>query len=220
MIVTCPDCATRYLVDPGALGASGRVVRCANCAHTWHQTPPEDVPRRIELPPLDAEPTEGSETRIQLPAVAQRPRPALRYIVGWLVMLVILVGIGAGLFLERGRIVATWPVVAGLYQAIGLPVTPAEKIFETRNVQTQRVTENDLPTIVVTGEVVNLSPMTRAAPKVKVSLNDVNDHELQAWTVPLTEDRLLPGQSVPFRTSIAQPNAAAVAVSVAIVGGG
>ena len=220
MIVTCPDCATRYLVDPRALGASGRVVRCANCAHTWHQTPPEDVPRRIESPPLDPEPMERSETRIQLPAVTRRPRPALRYIVGWLVMVVILVGVGAGLVHERGRIVATWPALAGLYQAIGLPVPPAERIFEARNLQTQRVTENDLPTIVVTGEVVNLSPMTRAAPKVKVSLNDVNDHELQAWTIPLVEDRLLPGQSVPFRTSIAQPNAAAVAVSVALVGGG
>ena len=44
MIVTCPACTTRYLVDPRALGDAGRVVRCANCSKTWHQTPPEDLP--------------------------------------------------------------------------------------------------------------------------------------------------------------------------------
>lgn len=219
MIVTCPGCGIRYLVDPHALGVSGRIVRCANCAQTWLQMPPEDMPRRIELPSLDGEPMAPGGTRIQLPAVARPPRPALRY-AGWLVMVLVLGGAGAGLFVERGPIVQTWPVAAGLYQAIGLPVPPAEKVFETRNLKTDRVTENDLPTIVVTGEVVNLSPVTRAAPKVKVSLDDVNDHELQTWTIPLTEDRLLPGQSVPFRTSITQPNVAAVAVSVTLVGGG
>src|SRR5271166_4304795 len=49
MIVTCPACATRYLVDPRALGSAGRTVRCANCAQTWHQTPPEDLPLTVAL---------------------------------------------------------------------------------------------------------------------------------------------------------------------------
>lgn len=43
MIVTCPACATRYVVDPAAIGSDGRTVRCANCRHEWFQTVPEDV---------------------------------------------------------------------------------------------------------------------------------------------------------------------------------
>jgi predicted Zn finger-like uncharacterized protein len=43
MIATCPACATRYVVDPVALGAAGRAVRCARCRNTWHLTPPEDA---------------------------------------------------------------------------------------------------------------------------------------------------------------------------------
>src|SRR5258708_33935711 len=49
MIVTCPVCSTRYLVDPRALGSAGRLVRCANCSHTWQQAPAADAPRRVDL---------------------------------------------------------------------------------------------------------------------------------------------------------------------------
>ena len=44
MILTCPSCATRYVVDPKAIGASGRTVRCARCHKSWHQDVPEDLP--------------------------------------------------------------------------------------------------------------------------------------------------------------------------------
>lgn len=219
MIVTCPECATRYLVDPRALGASGRTVRCANCAQTWYQTPPDDAPRRIELPPIEPIAIERPETRIQLPAVAKPRRSGALRSIGWVAMVVVLLAVGAGLVVERGAIVALWPTAEGLYEAVGLTLPAAEKVFDLRNIDTKDATENDQPTIIVTGEVVNLTPVTRTAPKVKVTLNDVNDHELLAWTIPLTEDRLLPGQSVPFRTTSSRP-LGAVAVSVAVVGGG
>lgn len=50
MIVTCPLCATRFLIDPRALGIAGRSVRCTHCNHVWMQLPAEDAPRRVDLP--------------------------------------------------------------------------------------------------------------------------------------------------------------------------
>lgn len=36
MILQCPNCDARFLVDASVLGAEGREVRCAKCSHQWH----------------------------------------------------------------------------------------------------------------------------------------------------------------------------------------
>jgi predicted Zn finger-like uncharacterized protein len=56
MIVSCPSCATRYLIDPTALGGEGRTVRCAKCGHSWHERPPADMPKRVDILPPDDQP--------------------------------------------------------------------------------------------------------------------------------------------------------------------
>ena len=48
MILTCPQCKTKFSVPTTALGEEGRKVRCTLCEHTWFQTPngvkPQDEP--------------------------------------------------------------------------------------------------------------------------------------------------------------------------------
>lgn len=41
MILECPECKARYAIPDHAIGAAGRTVRCAKCAHSWFQAPPE-----------------------------------------------------------------------------------------------------------------------------------------------------------------------------------
>src|ERR1700676_2284991 len=49
MIVSCPSCKTRYLVDDAVLGeAAERRVRCANCGNLWsHSTKAEAIPAAV-----------------------------------------------------------------------------------------------------------------------------------------------------------------------------
>jgi predicted Zn finger-like uncharacterized protein len=49
MILTCPECGTRYVVKDGAVPPGGRQVRCASCKHSWHQDP-ELADPRIDTP--------------------------------------------------------------------------------------------------------------------------------------------------------------------------
>ncbi|MDA5192600.1 MJ0042-type zinc finger domain-containing protein [Govanella unica] len=43
MILTCPNCATRFALDPARLGVQGRTVRCARCLNTWFAEAPDDL---------------------------------------------------------------------------------------------------------------------------------------------------------------------------------
>lgn len=49
MILECPSCENRYLVDPRALGKAGRTVRCAKCKHQWFAEPAAREPEEDVL---------------------------------------------------------------------------------------------------------------------------------------------------------------------------
>src|SRR5262245_2323242 len=105
MIVSCPSCSTRYIVDPKALGATGRMVRCANCKNTWMQAPPADMPKPVDLdpPPDSVRPIPAGSN---LPAFPQPKRTGPGEAIGWLVFLVVLIGGAIGLYAGRNDVVA------------------------------------------------------------------------------------------------------------------
>ncbi|MBL4854624.1 MAG: zinc-ribbon domain-containing protein [Robiginitomaculum sp.] len=43
MILTCPDCATRFKIADDAIGPNGRTVRCSQCSTTWFVAAEPDV---------------------------------------------------------------------------------------------------------------------------------------------------------------------------------
>lgn len=211
MIVTCPACSTRYLVDPRALGSAGRTVRCANCANTWHQVPPEDFPQSVELLPDDIG-ASLSNPRFPPPALLPPPRAAI--ITPWrLLTALIVVGIIAA-FVARASVVAFWPPAAKLYSMVGLAVKPSALGLEFRKTSPRRDVENGVPVLIVEGEVANISNTAVDVPNLKVVLSDRNGNEVQSWSFSVTEPRLMPGASEPFRTSILRPSTSAANVVV------
>lgn len=50
MIVSCPNCSTRYVLDAAVLRPPGRHVRCARCQTTWFQEPALDLGAEAIVP--------------------------------------------------------------------------------------------------------------------------------------------------------------------------
>jgi len=222
MILTCPQCSTRYLVDARALGETGRRVRCAHCATTWHQAPPEEGPPPADVlrtpePEVVPAPTLSAATRTQLPALS--PERRRRSILGPLAVAVALVLIiGAGTWFTKDMAASRWPSLVPYYRMIGLPVeTGEEKIFDIKVAKPKRDPDNG---IVIEGDLVNVSGYERPVPRLRATLLDNDKHPLQSWSFTVSDDRLQPNASIPFRTSIAQPNPDATAVEITVADGG
>ncbi|OUS12164.1 hypothetical protein A9Q97_06525 [Rhodospirillales bacterium 47_12_T64] len=56
MIVSCPECDSKFRLAPEALGDKGRKVRCKSCRHTWLQVPDTEPDTEIEIASPSANP--------------------------------------------------------------------------------------------------------------------------------------------------------------------
>jgi predicted Zn finger-like uncharacterized protein len=208
MIVTCPACRTRYLVDERALsGTVGRPVRCAHCGNTWQQRP---------------EPTYAEPARAEPPlAVPPRPAPpAPRRSHGgtgalWLVLLVVIAALGAAAVIGRRQVVARFPQTAPAYAFLGLPVARSESGLKIRKIEPTRSGDG----LVIEGEIANIGKVPRAVPRLRVALRDARDREVQSKIIAPPQSRLKPGEIEHFKTVFERPNEAATGVLVTFASG-
>jgi predicted Zn finger-like uncharacterized protein len=175
MIITCPDCATRYHLDPVALTPAGRTVRCASCGHRWQARPPADAPMLVEAVQAPA-PEALALRRPGLPP-GRAPRKGAASVAAWLAAVVVVV-LGAGGFLGRDEIVAAFPASAEVYAKLGFPVATGFGL-EFEGISSQRFAERGVSILVVEGRIVNVSGRERAVPPVRVTLLDASGRSLQ-----------------------------------------
>jgi len=234
MIVSCPTCATRFGVDAAALGPSGRKVRCARCFAVWHQAPeagtvfapimPEAPPPAYAAPePLPNFMVENSvvaavEERAEIDdfVFIRRPTPPkpvktrnLGAIAALGSSVVAIMIIGAVVVLGRGNIVARWPILNAAYAAVGLQAEPIGTGLELRGINSAMVPAGGKVSLVVAGEVANISSIPRSVPPLTIHLRDGTNKVIASWKIFPAPGKLPPGETMPFQTSMASPPAAA-----------
>ena len=128
MILSCPDCSTRFAIDADKLGPDGRRVKCGKCAHVWFESAPvADAEPEAAEPPLRVTPLEPEEQSSipvrNLPAV-QRARKARSARTGWIVSIILLAGILAALWFGREQIARAVPEAESVYAAVGIAAFP------------------------------------------------------------------------------------------------
>lgn len=199
MIITCPSCQTQYRIQPAALGAAGRTVRCAGCGHRWFVEPPgEPVPP----PPLPAAPVEPRATTTTARG-AEGPPARKGSPVAWL-LLTLLVLLLAALVAGRNEIVAQFPAALPYYEQLGLPVNPPLAL-EFRDLVSEERDEGGRKVLVVRGIIQNVSGQERQLPPIRVALLDERGKEIDFDLFDPPRPTLGPGGSAPFDVQLGTP---------------
>lgn len=214
MILTCPACATRYLVDPADLGRGGRHVRCARCGHVWLQNAPSEAPERIDLTAFEPAPPPPADGPVHLPAVLDAPNERA-VLAGWAAFVLALLLLLAGLYAFRHPITATWPATARLYDALSLPVNARD--LALREIGYERRQEEGKTVLVIRGTIVNDTGRPRDVPPLRLSLHDLADREIRHWTVPPPTRRLAAGARTRFTVRLSDLPSAAQDIEIAFV---
>lgn len=173
MILECPACHNRYLVDKRAIGAGGREVRCAKCKHQWRAMPLAlEAASQPEIPLEPADPEirpipEGSSVPV-IPAKAKRKgwKLAMATATSFLVFLAI-----AALYF-RPLIVHMLPVSAKVYDMLGIydttGIVMAEIAYHKDAYEKEDPRLKDLHRI--SGYFVNTGSEPRHLPMLSISL--------------------------------------------------
>ncbi len=203
MILTCPACSSRYLIEPASLGASGRTVRCAACGHRWFAEPPNDAPRHAVAEP--SSPGDGEVAAVAAPAARadEATGRSSRRLIGWLALALVVLVI-AGAVVGRNEIVAQVPEAASIYRKLGLSVTVPFGL-EFRDVTSTRLDEGGVAVLVVEGEIVNITGGSRTVPSVRVALLDEAKRELEHEIVAAAERAVDGGETTRFVARMVNP---------------
>jgi len=212
MILVCPTCRTRYLVEDEAVGRpSGRTVRCASCGHSWHYMPPSPAPllrlrERLQTPP----PSEVAVTPRPAITAPTPPRHRRRSGLGWVFLILLIGAVVVAAIFTRERIVALWPPAAQIYDLVGLKLLPLGVGLDITNITSTRNADG----LVVEGDISNKTGAPLAVPHLRVALRDVDKKELIFKVVDPPRERLLPGETSHFVVAFLPAPDTAVGVMV------
>ena len=205
MILTCPECSTRYSSKADTIGPNGRTVRCAKCGTSWFVGAEAVDPDALALKDnvtvvLEAEPTPvdmgraataveilpvtttGAHVSLRDRAEAEkRARRRKAILAIWAVPLVLL-GIAAVLaFSFRQEIVNRMPEAASLYQGLGLNVKTAGLDIAAPTTEIAQIEGEDV--LIVTTEVMNRRARAQVMPMLALSLHNRNGDAVAEWFV-------------------------------------
>ncbi|MCC9620778.1 zinc-ribbon domain-containing protein [Thalassospira sp. MA62] len=159
-----------------------------------------------------------------------KPQPKKKKgVVGWIVFLVIVVGIVAGGYFAKDPLIKLWPPIAKVYDMVGLAVPHVGEGLDIRELPPTREEEDGVDVLVVRAEVVNIVDEPRPLPYLLIELLDPLDRVVQRKKVPLIydettvqsgtdhplEEQLLPvGETLTVETKIRRPNPTATRLQV------
>ncbi len=226
MILTCPECASRYFVDDARIGPEGRKVRCASCGHAWREPAPTlegatdslpFSPATVELAPDSVKPRAARDdvsSRLRDEAAEKRKtRQAAAVGAVWAVLGAGFCILALGAVLFRTDVVRLLPATAGAYAFVRMPVNPTGLAIDA--VQGGPGLKDGRAALTVKGVERNVETHPREAAPLRISLLDKGGHKLASQVAGAPAGGAIqPGETRPFSLSFLDPPMQAAAFQV------
>lgn len=226
MILTCPECATRFSAESEAIGPNGRTVRCSQCSATWFASADPDILSLNEIQNtaaladvikdadqiedtaskfVEGNPSE-SEPHAVLRDMAERKKVRRRlFWVGmiWLTTLLLLTVTAVIAFLLRAQIVEKFPSKLALYEAVGVEASETGLIIH--KILTAYGDVDGTPVLFINGEIKNYDLQARDVPLVQINFKNDNGEILENWVIEPAKSILKNGESQAFSSQYPNP---------------
>lgn len=231
MILTCPECASRYFVEDSKVGSAGRVVRCASCGNRWTarseepldlfddpetptlasqvdaaEAPPEVVVAEGEEPPVSALPGEELPKVFRARADAERRlREATTTGVIWAGMAAAMAVVVVAALIFRIDVVKILPGSAGAYAAVGLPVNTVGLVIDRGSIKAQPSMQDGHAVVIVTGSIRNITEHAVLSPPLRVELLSKDDKRVAGQLAAAADAKIPPGEVRHFSITFLDP---------------
>lgn len=213
MILQCPNCQARFLVNDALIPLEGRDVRCGHCKNTWFVSPNPIPMDNVAAPPPagdgpayaefdhalasatadeaeDMAMSAGSEA--QLPVIQPLPFSVMKALLPTVGLLVLTV------FVALAGHYPDWknaPVAGGIYRAFGYTDTQGLAFADINLVREQAGAKTQF---LVSGNIINRNDTDAVVPKVRVKLLDKEGKTI--WSRNYDVNRKLNADDIyPFR---------------------
>lgn len=238
MILTCPDCATRYFVADDKVGPEGRSVKCAACGNRWTaraESPlleltasSEEGALAVEArepepdpEPISALPGEELPKVFRAKAVTERRvREAAATGVIWAGMSIALAAMIVGAVVFRVDMVRLWPSSAGAFASVGLPVNRIGLVIE--EVSAEPALQDGHAALSVSGVIRNIEDVAVAAPPLRITLLNREGKRVMGKIAAPADPKIPPGETRHFAIALIDPptTASDLEVTFALASGG
>ncbi len=235
MIITCPQCRTRYEVADQAIGDTGRSVQCANCSASWYadrssalaslppvrrpalasatSAEPDEEALDVEFQEVAAaaeppDPTRAFKKRTRL--LAQRQRAIARTLPAAKTRRSVAIGaIAVAVTILGSLLMARESIVRAVPDLASFYSAVGMMVnvegLEFTAIRTDRAIEDGRDVLIVRGEIENVSGTTQPLPPIRVSLYRGDGTSIYEWQAIPGAAALEAGRTLIFETRLTAP---------------
>ncbi len=160
-----------------------------------------------------------SPPNINLPAMREPRRSGKALAFGWLMLLAVVAGLGAGAYVAREDIVRFWPPAVQFYKMVGIDLSQAAaEAFQAdlglEIIHSEYAEENGELVLLIRGEISNQGTQPIEAPPLEAFLTDESGQPLERWVFDVAASTIEPGRTVGFETRRVDPSEQAITLEV------